>query len=152
MSTVDDVSPEIERKLQSMGLELYELKYHRAGRHSVLKVFIDKPEGVTVDDCEQASRELSVLLDVEEFSNGPYSLEVSSPGIDRPLRSPQDFQRVRGRDVTVELTQPVGSRSRRLSGTVQSCTESTLVLACDGETIEVPLDTVKSSKIEVRFK
>ena len=151
MGSVDDIALVIEAKLKAMGLELYELKHHRAGRHSTLRVYIDKPEGVTVEDCEQASRELSVVLDVEEFSQGPYSLEVSSPGLDRPLRTARDFARVRGRDVTVELSEPVGG-SRRVTGAVQECTDSEVLLSCDGETVAVPLGLVTTGKIEVRFK
>ncbi len=151
MSSVDDITPLVEGKLASMGLELYEMKYHRAGRHSVLKIVIDKPGGVTIDDCEQASRELSVMLDVEEFSKTPYSLEVSSPGIDRPLRYERDFQRARGHDVTVELEEPIENR-KRITGTVQECSSGMIVLACDGKIVEIPLEVVKVGKVEVRFR
>lgn len=151
MSSVDDITPVVERKLSSMGLELYEIKYHRAGRHSILKIVIDKPGGVTIDDCELASRELSVMLDVEEFSKAPYSLEVSSPGIDRPLRYERDFQRARGHDVTIELDEPIENR-KRISGTVQECGNGTIVLTRDGDTVEVPLGIVKVGKVEIRFR
>ncbi|MFP4417547.1 MAG: ribosome maturation factor RimP, partial [Chitinispirillaceae bacterium] len=79
MDKLDRIRPLIEKKVQSLGLELYEIKYIRGGR-SILRVYIDKESGVTIDDCELVSNELSMLLDVEEFSRSPYTLEVSSPG------------------------------------------------------------------------
>jgi ribosome maturation factor RimP len=151
MASVDGNAPIIENKLKAMGLELYELKHHRAGRHSILRVYIDKPNGVTVEDCEQASRELSVLLDVEEFSSGPYSLEVSSPGTDRPLRTERDFRRVRGRDVSLALSEPVLGR-RTIGGTVRECVDNAVVLNCEGQDVTVPLSLIVTGKIEVKFK
>jgi ribosome maturation factor RimP len=151
MGTLEEITPVVERKLEAMGLELYDLKYHRAGRHSVLRVYIDKADGVTVGDCERASRELSVLLDVEEFSQAPYTLEVSSPGVDRPLRYERDFRRAVGREVTVELFEP-RLEKKRLEGRVLSCEDGMVVLETQRGEVPVRLENVKSGKVELRFK
>jgi ribosome maturation factor RimP len=151
MGTLEEITPVIERKLEVMGLELYDLKYHRAGRHSVLRVYIDTPDGVTIDDCERASRELSVVLDVEGFSKAPYTLEVSSPGVDRPLRYERDFRRAAGRDVAVELFEPVTER-KRLEGTVRSCEGGIVILETRRGEVPVHLDNIKSGKMQVRFR
>jgi len=151
MGSADEVRPLVERKLLAMGFELYDLRYVEAGRHSVLRVYIDKPAGVTIDDCERVSKDLSVMLDVEEFSGGPYSLEVSSPGADRPLRTERDFRRAAGRGVVLELSQPVDGRMR-VAGTVQRCADGVVEVAGDGRVMTVPLTAVRSGKIEFSFK
>ncbi len=150
MPSIEELRTLIEQKLRAMGLELYDVAYHRAGKHSLLRVYVDKPSGVSVGDCEQASRELSVMLDVEDFSNGPYSLEVSSPGIDRPLRSERDYARLRGRPVVVEVDPPVEDK-KRVAGVVQSCADGVLRLAVDGREVEVPLGHIVLGKAQLPF-
>ena len=102
-SIIESIKPVIEKKLTSMGLELYELKCIKAGSRLILRIFIDKDSSVTVDDCEKASHEISILLDVENFSQTPYTLEVSSPGIDRPLTTEKEFRRLVGNDIRVHF-------------------------------------------------
>jgi ribosome maturation factor RimP len=151
MGSADEIRPLVEHKLQAMGFELYELRHIEAGRHSVLRVSIDKPAGVTIADCEQASRELSVMLDVEGFSGGPYSLEVSSPGADRPLRTERDFRRAVGRGVVLDLSQAVAGMMR-VEGTVQRCADGTVEIQRDGQVLAVPLAAIRSGTMELRFK
>jgi ribosome maturation factor RimP len=150
MMSLDEVRALIEHKLAAMGLELYDVVYHRAGKHSILRVYVDKQAGVTIDDCEAASRELSVMLDVEDFSSGPYSLEVSSPGLDRPLRTERDYARLRGRPVVLEVNPPVAGK-KRIVGVVQECGGGMLRLECDGEPVAVPLSGITQGKVELPF-
>jgi ribosome maturation factor RimP len=82
--------------LDSMGLELVELEFKKVGRGYLLQIFIDKPDGVNLDDCAEVSRELSVQLDVEDCIASRYTLEVSSPGLDRPLKKEQDLFVIQG--------------------------------------------------------
>jgi ribosome maturation factor RimP len=152
MDRTERIRPLIRDKLRSMGLELWDLEYHRAGRRSVLKVYVDKPSGVTISECAQASRDLSVMLDVEEFARGPYSLEVSSPGVDRPLVEERDYRRVVGRRVTLTLRESETDRSP-VSGVLQSCENGVVSLCTDDQgDIDVPMARVKVGKVEVTFR
>ena len=151
MDRTEAIRPLIREKLRSMGLELWDLKYHQAGRRSVLRVFVDKPAGVTIGECEQASRDLSVMLDVEEFARGPYSLEVSSPGLDRPLVEERDFRRVIGRRVSLTMRESETDRAP-VSGVLQSCADGVVSLYTDDRgVVDVPMARVKVGKVEVTF-
>ena len=99
----------VERLLQpildEMGIELVDLEFKKAGRSYILRIFIDKPGGINLDDCAEVSRELSVQLDVEDCIPGRYTLEVSSPGLDRPLKKEQDYVRFQGRLALVKTSE-----------------------------------------------
>ena len=88
--------------LTDLGMELVDLEFKREGHSWFLRLFIDKPGGVTLDDCAEVSREVSALLEVEDPIEAPYRLEVSSPGIDRPLKKPADFDRFAGQLVKIK--------------------------------------------------
>lgn len=150
MPPIHELTPLIEEKMASLGLELFSIKQHQAGRHSVLRISIDKDGGVTVADCEHASHAISMLLDVEEFSASTYNLEVSSPGLDRPLVVEKDYRRIVGHDVKLQLSQPVAG-VLVLIGTVQSCAEGQVVLQVKGKVVAVPLGQIKSGAIELKF-
>ena len=152
MASLEEIEPLIGEKCAELGVELFEARFFRAGSRSILRIFIDRPEGVSIADCERVSTALSVLLDVENFQGGrPYTLEVSSPGIDRPLKTERDFRRSRGRDVVVHVKEPGGTTSNR-TGTVEQCDGGVLRLSCDGTIVELPLETILSGKEQVRFK
>ncbi len=150
--TLDEIRPIIEGKLKFLRMELYDLKFVAAGRHSVLRVFIDKEGGVAIDDCENASRELSMLLDVENFSATPYTLEVSSPGADRPLATQHDFVKVIGQYVRLEL-KGEGTQRPVVVGKCVSCADNVLsVEGDDGAEKKIPLDAIAKGKLDIRFK
>lgn len=92
---------------------------HAEFRGGFLRIFLDRPEGVTLDDCEQVSREVSALLDVADFGQGRYTLEVSSPGLDRQLYRPKDYQRFCGRLVRVTRIDPATRRKETLVGRLE---------------------------------
>jgi ribosome maturation factor RimP len=87
--------------LTELGMELVDLEFKREGHSWFLRMFIDRPGGVTLDDCAEASREVSAILEVEDPIEAPYRLEVSSPGIDRPLKKPADFERFAGQLIKI---------------------------------------------------
>ena len=151
MRAIDEIRPCIEQKLAEIGLELYEIKYAPAGRNSVLKVFIDKESGVTIDDCEAASNEISVLLDVENFSATPYRIEVSSPGADRPLKTERDFRRARGRAVRMLAALPDGTQKTVAGTVVGSGPQSVRIETSDGA-VDVPLSQIVKAQIELSLK
>jgi len=151
MAMLDNIRPLVEARLASLGMELYDMVFHPAGRHSVLRIYIDKPAGVTIDDCETASTEISMLLDVENFMNSPYTLEVSSPGLDRPLMRPKDFRRAVGHSVVLDLRTPDG-KLRQVRGTMEAYNDDTLTVETGGSPVVIPVSDVKSGKIEINFK
>ena len=126
----------IEPLLTRLGYELVELEYSAGRTHAVVRLFIDKAEGVGLEDCERTSREVSALLDVEDPIPTAYTLEVSSPGFDRVLRTPAHFGRFVGSRVFVELKVPRAGR-RRYTGTLLSVNEAGVALQVDAEQVEV---------------
>lgn len=107
MEQLERVHEIAERVATSEGLELVEVEFHGRGSNAVLRVFIDKPGGVTIDDCQNVSRQLSVILDVEDPIPDSYTLEVSSPGLDRKLSKPSDFERFADSQVKFFLKSPM---------------------------------------------
>lgn len=100
----------VQRGVEARGFDLVEVELGGGRDHPTLRVYIDCPGGVTVDDCAEVSRQLSALLDVEDPLPGGYTLEVSSPGLDRPLVSPDDFRRFAGVEVKIRLRVPLAGR------------------------------------------
>ena len=129
------VQNEIEQLLkptiESMGYQLWCCEYLAQGKHSLLRVYIDKDDGIGVEDCQQVSHQVSALLDVEDPIPGNYSLEVSSPGIPRPLFSDWQYQRYIGQVVFLKVFKPVAGK-RKFTGIIVSANENTLVLEVDG--------------------
>jgi ribosome maturation factor RimP len=135
-----------------MRLSLYDIKYTRAGKHSILRVYIDKPGGITIDDCEEASNALSVILDVENFSNDPYTLEVSSPGLDRKLTLEKHFKTVIGDSIQLLVTNEQKKESTYI-GKLTDCDSTSVTLELEDEQlITVPLSSVVYGKIDIRFQ
>lgn len=117
--------------IKEMGFELWGCEYLAQGKHSTLRIYIDKPEGIDIEDCQKVSHEVSALLDVEDPITSHYSLEISSPGIPRPLFYSWQFQRYIGKAVQIKLYQPFEGR-RKYIGAIVSADESQLVLLVDG--------------------
>jgi len=132
--------------VEDLGYELLGVEYLPQGRHSVLRLYIDHPDGITIEDCEAVSREVSALLDVEDPIRGEYNLEVSSPGLDRPLFKPAHFQRFAGHRCKVRLAEPLEGR-KNFVGAIVGVEEGTLRLAVDGETVSLPLDQVEKANL-----
>lgn len=136
MNTVERGSEAIADRLQgvitpilwTLGLDLVDLLYVGQGSRSVIRILIDKPGGVTITDCEQAHRVLGPALDVADPFPHPYTLEVSSPGLDRPFRRLQDYQRAVGKEIALKLRQPLNGQWR-VTGRLEEADESLVVLS-----------------------
>lgn len=126
-SVVDRISDAVSPILWTLGLELADVICVGQGPRSVIRVFIDKPEGVTLDDCERAHKALGPALDVADPFPHAYTLEVSSPGLDRPFKRIQDYRRAVGRRVTLKLREPLADQWR-LVGTLADVTEDAVTL------------------------
>jgi len=109
----------VERVASSSGLEVVEVEFRGGGKSRMLRIFIDKPGGVTHEDCANLSREVGTILDVEDAVPGSYVLEVSSPGLDRRLVRPQDFERFVGSRVKLTTRQPING-NRHFQGMLES--------------------------------
>lgn len=137
-----DLSARLEPVLSGLGYELVMLE--RAGR-GLMRIFIDKPGGVTIDDCVKVSNHLTHLFTVENIDYD--RLEVSSPGIDRPLTKPQDYERFAGEQVTLKLRVPIENR-RRLVGQLVGLEADQIRLLVDGAEIKVDLRNVDSTRLK----
>lgn len=138
--------------VESMGYELADLELRREHRGQVLRLFIDQESGVALDDCERVSGQVSALLDVEDPIQGNYSLEVSSPGLDRKLAKPQHFDRFAGRRVRVRTHSGVEGR-RNFSGTLRARRGDIVVLDQNdgGGEIELRMDDIKVARLAPEF-
>lgn len=137
----------LEPAVAALGCELVGVEYHPSGKHSLLRIYIDKPEGVTVDDCSAVSYQVSGLLDVEDPIPGQYTLEVSSPGSDRPLFTAQDFERFAGRQVKLRTRFPIDGQ-RNFRGLLRGLHEQQVVIEeQDGKCVSLPLDQVEQARL-----
>ncbi|MDD2336817.1 MAG: ribosome maturation factor RimP [Geobacteraceae bacterium] len=128
--------------ITSLGLELVEIEYKSEGRQMVLRVFIDKEGGIMLDDCAAVSKELSALLDVEDIIPGKFSLEVSSPGLNRPLKSRADYDRYTGKLVKIKTFTPTADDAGNLRKTFLGN-----LVGVDGDLIHVKLQEGQSASI-----
>ncbi|MBI5039945.1 MAG: ribosome maturation factor RimP [Gammaproteobacteria bacterium] len=137
----------LEPAITALGCELVGIEYRPSGKHSLLRVYIDKPEGVTVDDCSAVSYQVSGLLDVEDPVPGNYTLEVSSPGLDRPLFQARDFERFAGHEVKVRMRFPVEGQ-RNFRGLLQGLQEQQVVIQeQDGKRVSLPLEQIEQARL-----
>ena len=131
--------------VEDLGFEFWGLEYFR-GRNAVLRIYIDGEDGVTVDDCADVSHQVSGVLDVEDPLPGEYLLEVSSPGLDRPLFTLAQWSRFPGARVQVRLLAPVDGR-RKFTGRLKAVNGEVLVFDHDGETLHVPHAQVERANL-----
>ena len=140
--------------VRALDLELVEVECTGQGPRTLLRVFIDKPGGVTLTDCEQVHQSLGRALDVEDPIPHAYTLEVSSPGLDRPLRHRGDYQRAKGKLVNFKLRRPCDGQWR-LIGRLIDLNEAGVTLACTRETaertVQVGWDAIAEARLEVEF-
>ena len=136
----------IEPLLLQLGCELVELEFAPARGGGCLRIFIDSPQGIGISDCERVSREVSALLDVEDPIPTAYSLEVSSPGDDRVLRTHAHFERFRGSRVLVELVAPRDGR-RRYTGMLQEVSATGVALEVDRQRVDVPFGEIAKARL-----
>lgn len=146
----------IEQIATPLGMELVDLEYKREGRDMVVRVFLDKEGGITLDDCAAVSRELSDILDVEDIISGHYNLEVSSPGICRPLKKVADFQRYTGKLVKVRTydmwADDQGNKRKTFLGTLTGIEDGVIgVNLKEGQHAAIPLDKVAKANLEFEF-
>jgi ribosome maturation factor RimP len=138
--------------LESMGLSLWDLEFHKQGPQWLLRIFIDRePGGVTLGDCETVSRDLSAALDVEDIILHAYTLEVSSPGLDRTLSKPEHFVRFTGSMVRIKTYQLINGQ-KVFRGRLLGLAEDTLKVELEtGTILEIPMTGITKASLEVEF-
>lgn len=129
-----------------MGMELVEVQYRREGHGWVLRFFIDKEGGITIDDCAAVSRQISAYLEVEDLVSHAYHLEVSSPGLERPLKKRTDYLRYVDRLVRIKLREPLGEQ-RVLVGALLGLEGDVVLLALEGETIRIEMENIAKARL-----
>ena len=139
--------------LESMGLELVDIEFGRFGPDAVLRLFIDKQGGVMLDDCAELSRELSLILDVEDAITCRYTLEVSSPGLDRPLKKQADYDRFAGRLVKIRTYQPFlddsGNKRKTFLGKLEGLVDGIVKMTLnEGQSASIPIERIAKANLE----
>jgi len=147
MAATDRLETLLAPIIIDMGYEFVGLEYSSNPKNRLLRVYIDKPEiGVDVDDCAEVSREVSALMDVEEPISGQYTLEVSSPGIERPLFTAEQFESFVGETATVQMLVPVDGR-RRFKGRIVGVDDGVVRLEVDGEEYALDVAGVEKARL-----
>jgi ribosome maturation factor RimP len=144
--TGDELQKLIEPTIERLGYELTDLEVRLSGQGGLLRLTIDKPDRIDLDDCEKVSHAVSALLDVEDPVPGNYNLEVSSPGLDRKLTKVEHFQRFEGETLKVTMRFPIEGR-RRFRGTLVSSDDESIVVEVDGESHSLPLTMIDTARL-----
>ena len=136
--------------LLNEGMELVEVDYRREARGWVLRLTIDKGGGVTLDDCGRVSQQVGRELDVEDFISAPYVLEVSSPGLNRPLRSEKDFIKHCNRLIKLRTVDPINSR-QQFKGKLLGVSNNQIELEMEEGIVQIPLAKIAKANLEIEF-
>jgi ribosome maturation factor RimP len=150
-SIAQQVGSLVEPILEEMGYELVDVEYVSSYGRWILRLFVDKEGGVTIGDCAHISEELGDLIDVKEFVRHEYNLEVSSPGLDRPLRKEKDLSRALGKKVKVRMAIPLEGR-RNFTGVLLRYGEGVLHLEVDGQEVALSWPDVAKANLIYEFK
>lgn len=147
-SRVEDL---VRDAVETQGLELVYVQYEPRGATPVLRIYLDKPGGISIADCSQMSRQIGAILDVEDVIPTHYLLEVSSPGIERPLFTEQDYIRFEGEEIRLVTRQKIEGR-RKFKGRIVSFQNARLELESDEETFSIPFRLIKKANLIYDFE
>lgn len=148
---VNEVSHLVEPLLHEVGLEMVDVEFHFERGRWILRVFIDKEGGVTLDDCADVSRELGDLIEAENIIDYPHVLEISSPGLNRPLRKESDFMHSIGKMVRLKMSRPI-NRRRNFTGRLATVREGMISLVVDeNNLVELPLKEIDKARLKYEF-
>ena len=143
----DKLSKLVTSGVTALGYELVGIEQLSQGRHSLLRIYIDSDRGITLDDCEKVGRQLGAILEVEDPIRGQYNLEVSSPGLDRPLYTAAHFERFIGQQVKLRLHRPVDGQ-RKFKGTIAGVDGTRIQIALEGDRVlELELEEIEHANL-----
>lgn len=142
----------LEPVVSSMAYEFVGMEFISQGRHSILRIYIDAENGVSVEDCAKVSHQLSAVLDVEDPIAGEYSLEVSSPGLDRPLFRLSHYEQFIGSEVKFRTLRPqLENGQRKFKGTINAVKNDNVIFIVDNETLSVPFTNIDKANLIAKF-
>ena len=144
---VEMLAPAVE----ALGFELWGIEFTASGKHSVLRVYIDHEDGILIEHCEQVSRQISAILDVEDPISGEYNLEVSSPGVDRPLFFKSQYQDYCGEVLRVKVNTAI-DKARQFKGQLKSVDDDGIELEVDGKPVQIEFTNILKARIEPVFE
>ncbi|MDT8410377.1 MAG: ribosome maturation factor RimP [Wenzhouxiangellaceae bacterium] len=148
MAVRDQLNQLLRPAIEALGYEFVGLEYLSNPKNRLVRIYIDRePDGVTLEDCAEVSNEVSAVLDVEDPISGNYSLEVSSPGVERPLFELQHYRQFVGEPATVHLYAPIGNR-RKLKGVIVDVIDDQVVIDVDGEIFKVSVDEIRRANLK----
>lgn len=150
MSKHDTLVELIKPVVESLECELWGLEYFSHGQQSTLRIFLEREGGVQLEDCERVSRQVSAVMDVEDPIAGEYTLEVSSPGMDRPLYSVEQFERYKGEMVKIQLRVPFEGR-RKFTGTLNGVEGDEVLVVVDNSEYLLPIESIDKANVIPRF-
>ena len=136
--------------VEAVGYVLWGVEYLPQGKHAILRVYIDHENGITVDDCEIASKQASAVLDVEDPISSHYTLEVSSPGLDRALFTPEQFRFYCGDTIYCRVTPPINHR-RKFTGELLSVEAEHIVMMVDEQSVNIPFNQIDKARVVPQF-
>jgi ribosome maturation factor RimP len=143
-----EVRQVIEPILESQGFELVDLEYQRESQGWVLRIYLDREGGVSLDDCAGISHEVGAVLEVKDLIPSAYILEVSSPGLTRPLKKPEDFNKFRNQMVKIKLYEPLDGR-RNFKGTLLGLEGDRVRVEVEQRVYELPLQRIAKANLEI---
>lgn len=147
----DKLTEMLRPAVDETGKELLGVEFISAGNNSILRVFIEHENGIDVDDCAEVSRQIGAILDVEDPISSEYNLEVSSPGLDRPLFTKAHYEMVIGEEIQAKLGVPLNGR-RKFKGILESIENDTLMVIVDGETYPLVINNIDKANLVFNFK
>jgi len=147
---IDVLKTMLEPAVHAVGMQLWGIEFLAQGKHSVLRIYIDSVNGVTIDDCEAVSHQVSGILDVEDPIKGEYHLEVSSPGMDRPLFTHEQMARYVGETIKVKLQLAIGGR-RNFTGVLSAAQGDALTFDVDGQSLTVTFNQIDKANLVPKF-
>ncbi|MFK8029448.1 MAG: ribosome maturation factor RimP [Gammaproteobacteria bacterium] len=136
----------LEPTVESLGYQLIDLEYNASSKHGLLRLYIGHPDGITVDDCQKVSHQVSGILDVEDPIKSEYDLEVSSPGVDRILRTTAHYEEFMGSEVNIRLKRPEQNR-RKLTGVIMAVSDKELSVEVEGETMVLNRENIDKTRL-----
>ena len=145
-SVIQSVIGLIEPIIHGENLDLVDVEYKKEGKYWYLRVYIDKKGGVFIEDCQKVSRQIEDMIQIDEIINSAYILEVSSPGLDRPLKKEKDFIRSLGTKVKVTTYSPI-DKQRNFVGVIKDISNQTLGLDVNGALVAIPLEIIANAKL-----
>jgi len=146
MAVSDQIEKLIEAPIESLGYQLVGVEYIQGGQNPLLRIYIDADQGIGIEDCERVSHQVSGILDVEDPIKTAYSLEISSPGFDRPLFKERDFIRFTGSPAKITTKLPVEGR-RNFTGVLQGFDNGEVLIEVDGEVYALPLAKLAKARL-----